>query len=174
MSIAPPEAGWFHKPTGSERVWLGLVLLWCLVLTVMMPYWHFKGKQNSTGESYRVTNQAFRERTDRFIETHKVGEMSGVPIVEPSPGGDAYLIGAGWHWFPVLKLKKDQTYRLHISSGDFQHGFSLLPLNMNFQIIPGYDHVLTITPTSTGEFPIICNEYCGALHHTMTGRIIVE
>lgn len=174
MSIAPPEAGWFHKPTGAERVWLGLVLLWCLVLTIMMPYWHFKGKQNSTGESYRVEIPAFKDRVDRFIETHKVGEMSGIPIVEPSPGGDAYLIGNAWRWYPVLKLKKDQTYRLHVSSGDFQHGFSLLPLNMNFHVLPGYDHVLTITPTSTGEFPIICNEYCGALHHAMTGRIIVE
>ena len=174
MSISPPEVGWVHKPTGSERVWLGLVVLWCLILTLMMPFWHFKGKQNSTGESYRVEPQAFRDRAERFVAGHKVGELNGVPIAEASPGGDAYLIGASWRWYPVLKLKKDQTYRLHISSGDFQHGFSLLPLNMNFQILPGYDHVLTITPTSSGEFPIICNEYCGALHHSMTGRIIVE
>jgi cytochrome c oxidase subunit 2 len=34
--------------------------------------------------------------------------------------------------------------------------------------------VLTITPTSTGVFPIICNEFCGIGHHMMTGRIIVE
>jgi cytochrome c oxidase subunit 2 len=55
-----------------------------------------------------------------------------------------------------------------------QHGFSLLPLNMNFQILPGYDHVLTITPTMSGEFQIICNEFCGIGHHLMTGKIIVE
>ena len=174
MSITSPEAGWFHKPTGAERVWLGLALFWCLILTIMMPYWHFKGKQNSTGESYRVEPAAFNERVDRFIETWKVGEEAGVAIVEPPPGSDIYLTGTGWRWYPILKLKKDQTYRLHVSSGDFQHGFSLLPLNMNFHVIPGYDHVITITPTSTGEFPVICNEYCGVLHHAMTGRIIVE
>ena len=174
MSFTSPPANWFHKPTGAERVWLGLALSWCLVLTIMMPYWHFKGKQNSTGEAYRVEIDDFRARTDRFVESFKVGEHEGIPIVEPPPGGDAYLLGQSWLWRPIIKLKKDQTYRLHISSGDFQHGFSLLPVNMNFQILPGYDHVLTITPTSTGEFPIICNEYCGALHHAMTGRIIVE
>ena len=38
-----------------------------------------------------------------------------------------------------------KTYRVHMSSMDLQHGFSLQPLNMNFQISPGYDHVLTIT-----------------------------
>lgn len=174
MPISTPDAHWFHKPSGAERVWLGLALTWCLVLTIMMPYWHFKGKQNSTGEAYRVEIQAFRDRVDRFVQTYQVGEESGVPIVEPPPGGDAYLIGQSWRWHPIIKLKKDQTYRLHVSSGDFQHGFSLLPLNMNFHVLPGYDHVLTITPTSAGEFPLICNEYCGALHHAMTGRIIVE
>ena len=33
--------------------------------------------------------------------------------------------------------------------------------------------VMTITPTTTGEFGIVCNEYCGLGHHTMTGRIYV-
>ena len=174
MPISTPDAHWFHKPTGAERVWLGLALTWCLVLTVMMPYWHFKGKQNSTGEAYSVTIEDFRARVDRFVASFKVAEHEGIPIVEPPPGGDAYLLGQSWQWRPIIKLKKDQTYRLHISSGDFQHGFSLLPLNMNFQIMPGYDHVLTITPTSAGEFQVICNEYCGGLHHAMTGRIIVE
>jgi cytochrome c oxidase subunit 2 len=56
---------------------------------------------------------------------------------------------------------------------DLQHGFSLQPLNMNFQIVPGYDHVLTLTPTSAGEFTVVCNEFCGIGHHTMTGRILV-
>jgi cytochrome c oxidase subunit II len=70
-------------------------------------------------------------------------------------------------------MKKGRTYRLHVSSFDLQHGFSLQPMNMNFQIVPGYDHVLTLTPTETGEFPVICNEFCGIGHHMMTGRIIV-
>jgi cytochrome c oxidase subunit 2 len=56
---------------------------------------------------------------------------------------------------------------------DLQHGFSLQPMNMNFQILPGFDHVLTITPTMAGQFPIICNEFCGIGHHTMSGKIIV-
>jgi cytochrome c oxidase subunit 2 len=145
-----------------------------MVMSVAMPYWHFYGKQNNTGEGYRVTPIAFAQRVQQFVATNKVGERKGLPIVEPAPGGDAYLQAQMWLWFPVLKLRKGQTYRLHLSSLDVQHGFSLQPLNMNFQIVPGYDHVLTITPTSTGEFSIVCNEFCGIGHHTMTGLIIVE
>ncbi len=174
MGIHVPEKGWFKAPTGGERVWIGLALCWCLVLSVAMPYWHFKGKQNSTGEAYSVTPAAFMERVARFVEAHKVGELQGVPIVEPPPGSDAYLQASMWRWYPILKLRQGQTYRVHVSSTDLQHGFSLLPMNMNFQVLPGYDHVLTITPTSKGEVPSVCNEFCGIGHHAMTGRILVE
>lgn len=174
MSFQVPEANWYRAPTGGERVWIGLALAWCVVLSIAMPYWHFKGKQNSTGESYRVTPKAFMERTLAFSKAHKVGEEKGVAIVEPPPGGDAYLVAQMWRWFPIVKLKAGQTYRLHLSSMDLQHGFSLLPMNMNFQVLPGYDHVLTLTPTVKGEFSVVCNEFCGIGHHLMTGRILVE
>ncbi|NOX36361.1 MAG: cytochrome C oxidase subunit II [Calditrichaeota bacterium] len=174
MSIKVPESDWFKPPAGSERLWVGVALVWCMIMFLAMPYWHFKGKQNATGESYAVTPAEFMERVTRFVETNKVGEENGIPIVEPSPGGDAYLVGQMWRWYPILKLKEGQTYRLHISSVDLQHGFSVLPININFQALPGYDHVITLTPTSKGVYQIICNEFCGIGHHLMTGRIIVE
>ncbi len=127
----------------------------------MMPYWHFKGKQNTTGEAYSVEIADFRARTDRFVESFKVGEHEGIPIVAPPPGGDAYLLGRMWHWYPILKLQEGPDLPPAHLVGDLQHGFSLQPLNMNFQVVPGYDHVLTITPTSKGEFTIVCNEFCG-------------
>ncbi len=40
--------------------------------------------------------------------------------------------------------------------------------------IPGQDYVLTMTPTTSGEFSILCNEYCGIGHHTMVGKLIVR
>ena len=173
MGIYNPPRDWFKAPAGPEKVWVGLALAWCLVMSIAMPYWHIYGKQNSTGEGYRVEPAAFGERVGRFVETNQVGEMSGVPIVEPAPGGDAYLLARMWSFYPILQLKRGQTYRLHLSSMDLQHGFSLQPLNMNFMILPGYDHVLTLTPTSAGEFSIVCNEFCGIGHHVMTGRILV-
>ncbi|MDQ3262616.1 MAG: cytochrome C oxidase subunit II [Myxococcota bacterium] len=174
MGIYPVKAGWFRAPEGGERLWIGLALSWCVILSLAMPYWHFKGKQNSTGESYRVTPLAFAKRVGTFVTSNQVGEQQGVPVVEASPGGDAYLQAQMWRWYPILKFKKGQTYRLHVSSMDIQHGFSLLPMNMNFQVLPGYDHVLTVTPTEAGEYSIVCNEFCGIAHHTMTGKIVVE
>jgi cytochrome c oxidase subunit 2 len=33
--------------------------------------------------------------------------------------------------------------------------------------------VLTLTPSETGEFGVVCNEYCGLGHHLMVGKIYV-
>jgi cytochrome c oxidase subunit 2 len=174
MSLEVPEKDWYRAPEGAEKLWIGLALIWCLVLSLMMPFWHFKGKQNSRGETYAVTAQAFLERTDQFIADNKVGEIDGVPVVEPAPGTDVYLVSQMWSWYPILKLRKGESYRIHMSSIDLNHGFSLQPLNINFQVLPGYDHVITMTPTTTGEFAIVCNEFCGIGHDRMIGKIIVE
>lgn len=94
-------------------------------------------------------------------------------MVEPPPGSDVYLLARQWQWYPVLKLKKGEEYRLHLSSTDLQHGFSLQPTNLNLQVLPGYDYVAKIIPTQSGEYGIICNEYCGIGHHIMVSKVIV-
>ena len=181
MSLSIPDKNWFQAPAGAEKLWIGLALVWCFVMSLMMPFWHFRGKQNSRGEAYSVTPAAYLERAEKFVAAAKTGSMgsdkgllAGVPIVTPAPGSDAYLVARMWSWYPVLKLRKGETYRIHLSSMDLQHGFSLQPQNMNFQVLPGYDHVLTMTPTSSGEFTIVCNEFCGIGHDRMIGKILVD
>jgi cytochrome c oxidase subunit 2 len=83
------------------------------------------------------------------------------------------MLARQFEWWPVLEFQKGKSYRLHLSSADVQHGFSLQPENINLQIHPGYEMVITIKPTRTGTFGVVCNEYCGLGHHQMTGRIIV-
>ena len=99
--------------------------------------------------------------------------MNGVPVVKPPAGADIYLLGRMWLWYPVLELERGQSYRLHLSSLDLQHGFSLQPININVQVHPGYEHVLTVTPNKSGEYTIVCNEFCGLGHHMMMGKIFV-
>ena len=53
------------------------------------------------------------------------------------------------------------------------HGFSLLPENINIQIHPEYEMVITIKPNRVGEYSVVCNEFCGIGHHTMVGKIFV-
>jgi len=170
--IAPPRIWW--RPLGRyERRWFIIAFVWCLFLTAMMPLWFFLGRQNVPVTTYRVDAATFQEKVTSFVEQYQVDTLNGIPVVEPPPGSDVYLLARQWQWYPVIKLKKGETYRLHLSSTDVLHGFSIQPLNLNFMVVPGYDYVLTITPTTSGEYAIVCNEFCGIGHHIMIGKILV-
>ena len=118
-----------------------------------MIYWHVEGEQNLSNEAYRISPEVFAERTEAMTDQYTVREEgeTGIPVVHPPPGGDIYLIARLWEWWPILELEKDQNYRLHLSSMDWQHGFSLQPTNINIQVHPNYDMVLTITPNRSGR-----------------------
>ncbi len=175
MAVTPPERRiWWNEPIEKvELAWIFIALLWGLFMFGFMIAWHFIGQQNLSPEAYRIDPATFQQRTEDAAEAHKVREEQDVPVVRPPPGSDVYLLGRLWQWWPILELERGQSYRLHLSSVDWQHGFSLQPTNINIQVHPGYEHVLTLTPTDSGEFGIVCNEFCGIGHHTMTGRIYV-
>jgi cytochrome c oxidase subunit 2 len=141
----------------------------------MMPYWHLVGEQNLTNEAYKVKPEAHVARAEAMVEQYQVREEgdTGIEVVHPPAGSDVYLVARLWEWWPILELEKDQTYRVHLSSADWMHGFSLQPTNLNVQVHPGYDFVVTLTPNQSGEFAIVCNEFCGIGHHTMLGKIYV-
>jgi cytochrome c oxidase subunit 2 len=171
--IESPRGVWWKPIHGSEKIWVGIAFAWCMVLFAMMPLWHLRGGQNPSGIRYRVEPEAYRARVAEFVKQYQVGSDRGIPIVEPPPGSDVYLQASMWSWMPVLRLREGARYTLHLSSLDVNHGFSLFPLNVNFQVVPGYDYGLVVTPTASGEFEIMCNEFCGVGHHLMVGKVIV-
>jgi cytochrome c oxidase subunit II len=168
-----PKGVWWKPAHRTEKIWVGIAFVWCLILFAMMPFWHLRGGQNASGIRHRVEPTAFSARVDEFIATYQVGHDRGYPIVAPPPGSDIYLEATMWSWRPILQLEKDAEYILHISARDVNHGFGLVPLNVNLQIVPGYDYALRVTPNAAGDFRIICNEFCGIGHHMMIGRVIV-
>lgn len=173
MAISPPERIWW-KPLGrQERLWVAVSVVFMLILFVSILLWSSYGRQNNPREFYRVSPAQFRQATEAFTARYRVGTEGRLPLVRP-PEGDIYLMGMQFLWTPALELQKGKTYRLHVSAADVNHGLSIQPLNMNFMAVPGYETVLTITPTTAGEFSVICNEYCGLGHHVMSGKIIVR
>ena len=173
--LPPSERNWWSTPVGKQEViWIGIALIWCLIMFLMMPYWHIYGKQNLSNEAYQTTAPQFQAKVDAMVEQYKIGDEAGMPIVKPPAGSDVYMLGRLWQWYPILELEKDQSYRLHLSSLDWQHGFSLQPVNINLQILPGYEMVVTVAPDQAGEYTVVCNEFCGIGHHLMLGKIYVK
>jgi cytochrome c oxidase subunit 2 len=182
-AIQPPEHRiWWKQPIEPlEITWIVVAFIWCIFMFLMMPYWHVFGKQNLANEAYRTTPEAYTAKTQAMVDKHKVrdekvkiGEAEiTIPVVRPPAGSDVYLVARLWQWWPMLELESGQTYRLHLMSMDWLHGFSLQPENINIEVHPGYEHILTVQPTKPGTYSIICNEYCGINHHTMVSKLYV-
>lgn len=175
-SLVKPQGVWWRALGTAEKLWLGIALIWCVAMFLMFAFiWPLIGQEQNYLKSSRIDPADFRARTEAFTAAHRIGEVGGVPLVAPPPGSDVYLEAMTFSWRPFLQLQRGQTYRLIMSSRDVQHGFSLVmaPHSINFQVFPGYTTEVRLTPEHTGEFPILCNEYCGPGHHLMIGRIIV-
>lgn len=177
MAINPPqERVWWNEPVArGELVWIAIAFVWGIIMFFMMIYWHIYGRQNLSTNVGWVDPGAYEKTTTAFAEKYKVREegTTGIPVVKPPVGGDAYMFARTFEWWPILELEKGKTYRLHLSSLDLLHGFSLQPVNMNIEIHPGLEQIITITPTEAGTFGVVCNEFCGLGHQTMVGRMYV-
>ena len=173
--IVAPKGVWWVPAGKQEKLWVTVAFVWCMILFLSMPFWHMVGGQNTTGVRSKVDPMTYSARTDKFVADYKVGEENGFPVVAPPAGSHVYIRAGGFTWYPqILKLKRGASYTIHLSAIDVNHGFSVFPINLNFQVVPGYDYALTMTPTEAGEYRIMCNEFCGLAHHTMVSRIIVE
>jgi cytochrome c oxidase subunit 2 len=175
--LPPAERLWYRHPIDRvEGTWIAIALTWCLIMFAMMVGWHVWGKQNLSTETYRTTPEKFTVKTQAMVDQYTVRTETEqkIPVVAPPPGSDVYLIARLWAFWPILELQNGKTYRLHLTSMDYNHGFSLQPANINIQVVPGFEHVVTVTPNQAGTYSVVCNEYCGINHHTMVSRIYVK
>jgi cytochrome c oxidase subunit 2 len=176
-SLAPPtkKVWWRDHIEKSELIWITVVVVWGIILTLMMPYWHVYGGQNLSNESYRTTPEAYLAKATAMVDKYTVRSEGTLqkPVVKPPVGADIYLVARLWDWWPAFELEVGQSYRLHMTSMDWQHGFSLQPANINVQVLPGYELVMNVKPNKVGDYSIVCNEYCGIGHHNMLGKIHV-
>jgi cytochrome c oxidase subunit 2 len=175
--LPPTERLWWKHPIDRvEGTWIVIALIWCLIMFFMMVGWHIWGKQNLSTETYRTTPDIFAAKAQAMVDKYTVRTETAdkIPVVAPPPGSDVYLIARLWNFWPMLELQNGKTYRLHLTSMDYNHGFSLQPANINIQIVPGFEHVVTVTPNQAGTYGLVCNEYCGINHHTMVSKLYVK
>ena len=175
--LPPSDRLWYKHPIDRvEGTWLAIALVWCLILFFMMVGWHIWGKQNLSTETYRTTPDKFMAKAQAVVDknTVRTETHAKIPVVAAPPGSDVYLLGRLWSFWPILELEKGKTYRLHITAMDYNHGLSLQPANINIQLVPGFEHVVTVTPNQSGTYGLVCNEYCGIGHHRMVSRLYVK
>ena len=73
-----------------------------------------------------------------------------------------------------ITLKKGEPVVLELASQDLFHGFSIPDLGLRADLAPNQTARVRLTPQKVGTFEFHCDNFCGAGHEDMNGKIIVE
>jgi cytochrome c oxidase subunit 2 len=75
----------------------------------------------------------------------------------------------------TITVAVGQPVRLMVRSEDGVHGVEIKKFKVNKDVPRGGEAVIiNFTPTTVGEFPILCSEYCGDGHDDMRGTLVVQ
>jgi heme/copper-type cytochrome/quinol oxidase subunit 2 len=167
--IAGPAPGWAKKFPRDEKIFFWLVLFSVAFMTVFSIGWLFWGSHNVPTKTEVVDQKEYAALVNDFATTYKADDGK----VWVPPGEDAYMLAYRFGWTPELVLQEDTKYTIWLSSADVLHGFSIVGQNLNLQVAPKHGFGATITPDAPGTYRIICNEYCGLDHQSMTAFLTV-
>lgn len=87
--------------------------------------------------------------------------------------------GTQWYW----DLDKDSVtagtpVEFRVTSTDVNHGFAIYDENLRLvaqvQAMPGYVNILQHTFDQPGPYQVLCLEYCGVAHHSMSTNLTVH
>jgi len=90
-------------------------------------------------------------------------------ILEDPNGKDDRLIDGD-----ELHLLLDRPVKFELRTIDVLHNFYVPQFRGKMDMVPGIITYYWITPTRTGDFEVLCAEYCGSGHYAMRGRVIVD
>lgn len=149
-----------------ERIWMwaavGLIVLFAGTVIVMAagdavhPPSHMETiDPQALANSPEFSNPSVTVRPDGSVVVSVVAQMFSF---SPNP----------------IEVPANRPVTFRLTSADVDHGFEIVGTNANAMALPGYVSQFTVTFTKPGEYTIGCNEYCGLLHHTMSGTLIVK
>ena len=97
-------------------------------------------------------------------------------VHQTGPGKyDVVVIGQTWSFTPDdIELPAGADVTFYATSSDVIHGFEVAGTRVNMMLVPGEVSSETYTFKRPGEYLLLCHEYCGRLHHTMSGKVVVK
>jgi cytochrome c oxidase subunit 2 len=84
------------------------------------------------------------------------------------------MVAGRYSFFPKhIDVPAETPLTFRWVSMDVLHGVHIPMTNMSTMIVPGYVAEITTTFPKPGEYPVLCNEYCGLGHNHMWNNISV-
>ena len=149
-----------------EKVWLAASVLLILFLLGSVTYGAVGPGVAMVSDSEPAIDAGALDEDDRFSEprVERVGEDEY----------EAYVVARQFGFQPdPIVVPENSTVTFYVTSHDVIHGFEVVGTNANTMVVPGEVSEITVETDDPAEYGIVCNEYCGAAHHAMEGKLEV-
>ena len=156
MHIDSLEKQWIYVALAITGVFVSVILLTAFVGGVNAP------------SNVETIDSARLHLSEEFAEHHLgVETLSDDSLV-------VRVVAGRYGFYPrEITIPADTRIKFRWASMDVLHGVHIPMSNMNTMIVPGYISEVTTVFPKPGEYPMLCNEYCGLGHDHMWSKVTV-
>jgi cytochrome c oxidase subunit 2 len=163
--MADPLKSICDDPLERQWVWISLGL--AIVMGVMLGYFAVANNLHPPSNVEPIDSSRLH-LSEEFAE-----DNLGVKI-NPDGSVRVTLVAARYGFYPPrIEVPVDTPVTFRLASADVLHGVHVPNTNMATMVVPGYIAEVTTTFPRTGEYSLLCNEYCGLGHDSMWSRLVV-
>jgi len=96
-------------------------------------------------------------------------------VIEQAPKRyEIHYVARMWKFDPPeISVVPGSTADIYLSTADVTHGVNIIGTNFNLMAVPGSVNYARVKFDRTGDYLVVCNEYCGLQHQNMAGVIHV-
>lgn len=150
-----------------ERKWMWLSLLMAFVLGGLLGFYALASNIHPPSNVETIDSTRLH-LTEEFAEDNlgvRTNDDGSLTVT---------MVAARYGFYPPrIEVPVETQVTFRMASADVLHGVHVPTTNLTTMIVPGYISEVTTTFQQTGEFSLLCNEYCGLGHDSMWSRLVV-
>src|SRR6201991_2759555 len=191
FALFPPEASAIAPYMDAFYFFLVLISLVGLVLVgLMVGAFSIMFRKEKNPHATHIEGSTLLEATwtiiplALFMVTFVWGALLYFRIYNPPTNAmNIYIVGKQWMWkaehpggqheINALHIPVDRDVQLTMISQDVFHSFSIPAFRVKREVIPGRYSTVWFRATQPGTYHLFCTQYCGTLHSSMIGDIVV-
>lgn len=168
----------------------GISMLFLLGITFFMVYFVIRYNKKRHPKPVDIKDNSRLEITWTVIPTilvlvmFIVGWLGYTPSRKvPAGAMEIKVTGRMWSWtfdYPngkyssnILVVPQGKAIKLNLYSPDVVHSFYVPAFRIKEDVVPGKENYMWFKADKTGEYDILCAEYCGLNHAYMLGTVKV-
>ena len=156
IHIDPLEQKWVTLVLSMAGLFVGIIMIGALVHGINAP------------SHIETIDSASLHLSKEFAEDNlgvQVGDDGQITV---------RMVAGRYSFFPKhIDVPAETPLTFRWVSTDVLHGVHIPMTNMSTMIVPGYVAQITTSFPKPGDYPLLCNEYCGLGHNHMWSNISV-